>query len=223
MKIIVTAGPTREYIDPVRFISNGSSGRMGLAVAKAAAALGHQVTLVWGPLPVPQDLPGVGVVPFVSVADLKRELDSRFADCDALVMSAAVGDFAPATVLDRKIPRAGGPVTVTLLPTPDVLASVAKGKRPGQVVVAFAVEDGPEAEITEKARQELAAKHADFVVVNTPAAMAAPSSKACIMSSAGLVLPWASRPKDRLAAEIVRVLIDLKAAGSRQQGEGTRH
>jgi phosphopantothenoylcysteine decarboxylase/phosphopantothenate--cysteine ligase len=179
---------------------------MGVAVALAARRAGHQVTLLCGPVTLPGDLGGVQMVGFVSVADLQRELSARFSQCDALVMSAAVGDFAPLQVLEHKIPRAGGPVTITLLPTPDVLASVTAGKKPGQTVVAFAVEDGPEPQITAKALAELAAKNADFVVLNTPAAMGAASSRACILSRTRAVLDWADRPKEQLAEEIVQVL-----------------
>jgi len=206
MRILVTAGPTREHIDAVRFITNASSGRMGYAVAAAAARAGHEVTLLTGPvaLPIPEGCDGV---PFVSVEDLKRELDRRFADCDALVMAAAVGDFRPEAKVAGKIPRRGGPITLRLAPTEDVLAAVAASKRPGQIVVAFSVEEGPPAEIEAKAQEEMAAKSADYVVVNTPAAMAAKQSEACILSRSGPVLPWARRTKSQLADEIVKLLV----------------
>ncbi|MBI5722332.1 MAG: phosphopantothenoylcysteine decarboxylase [Planctomycetes bacterium] len=205
MRIIVTAGPTREYIDSVRYITNASSGRMGFAVATAAAAAGHEVLLLAGPvsLPVPK---GLAVMPFQTVDDLKRALDEYFDSCDAMVMSAAVGDFRVEKPFEGKIPRSGGPVDVRLLPTEDLLAGLAVKKRPGQIVVAFAVEQGQPEQIERKARAEMRNKGADFVVVNTPAAMGTPASMACILGPEGPVLPWAVRNKEELANEIVELL-----------------
>ena len=207
MRIIVTAGPTREYIDDVRFISNASSGRMGfsVAVAAAAAGAGHEVTLLAGPVALP-DPPGCEVVRFVSVEDLRAALAERFGACDALVMTAAVGDFRPERRVAGKIPRAGGPVTVRLLPTEDVLAAVTAGRRAGQVVVAFAVESLPPAQAQAKALAEMQSKGADFVVVNGPEAMEADQSQACVLGPEGVALEWAARPKDELARQIVRLV-----------------
>jgi len=211
MRIIVTAGPTREYLDTVRFITNASSGRMGIAVAMAAARTGHDVTLLAGPvclslLDEPAREEKVTVVPFVTVAELGSALAERFESCDALVMAAAVGDFRPERTLPSKLHRKGGPVTVRLFPTEDVLASLKSRRRSGQIVIAFAVEDGPQREIESKARQELAQKGADFVVLNTPVAMAAADSRACILSAEGILLDWADRPKTTLAEDIVAIL-----------------
>lgn len=201
MRVIVTAGPTREYIDDVRFITNASSGKMGYACAAAAVAAGHEVTLITGPvaLQAPQ---GCEVVCFETVADLQAALAERFASCDALIMVAAVGDF---TVARRagKIPRSGGPVPITLTPTEDILASVAARRRNEQIIIAFAVETDRD---EEKARQEMIAKNCDYVVVNTPAAIAADESEAAILSRDGVALPWALRPKTDLAREIIELL-----------------
>jgi len=178
---------------------------MGLAVAAAAEAAGHDVTILIGPvaLPAPQ---GCCAVPFVSVTDLHRELAGRFEQCDVLVMAAAVGDFLVETIVPRKIARSGGPFTIRLIPTADILAAVAAGKRGDQVVVAFAVEDGPPGDIEAKVREEMAAKSADYAVVNTPEAIAAQESCACILSPGGVVLPWGKRAKEELAVEIIRLL-----------------
>lgn len=183
---------------------------MGYAVAAAAAA-GHAVTLLTGPVCL--DPPaGCDVVRFVSVEDLKTALAARFAECDALVMTAAVGDFRPERPVAGKIPRSGGPVTVRLVPTEDVLAGVARARRADQVVVAFAVEDPPLGQAEARAREELSAKGADFVVVNTPAAMAAEASEACILAPHEIRLPWTLRSKDELAREIVRILEETRQA-----------
>jgi phosphopantothenoylcysteine decarboxylase/phosphopantothenate--cysteine ligase len=146
------------------------------------------------------------IVPFVSVADLKGELDARFGGCDALVMAAAVGDFRPEKILPAKLRRRSGPITIRLFPTEDILAGLGQRKMGGQTIVAFAVEDAPPGEIEAKARCEMVEKNADFVVVNTPAAMAAEHSHACILSRDATVLPWADRPKEALAREIVALL-----------------
>jgi len=205
MRVLVTAGPTREPIDAVRFITNASSGRMGFAVARAAARAGHQVTLLAGPVAEPPPK-GCRVVHFQTVAELKAAVDEHFDACDALVMAAAVGDFRPERVRPGKISRSGGPVTLRLVPTEDVLAGLARRKRKGQIIVAFAMEAGPEGEIEAKARAEMAAKGADFLVLNTPAAMAAESSRACILTPSGQALPWGQRTKDELASEISALL-----------------
>ena len=121
-------------------------------------------------------------------------------------MAAAVGDFRPEKVHPHKLRRGGGRITIKLFPTADILAGLQPRKRPDQIVVAFALEDGPEDQAQLKAGEELAAKGADYVVVNTPLAMAAERSRACIISPTGVVLPWADRPKELLAREIVRLV-----------------
>jgi phosphopantothenoylcysteine decarboxylase/phosphopantothenate--cysteine ligase len=208
MNVIVTAGPTREHIDAVRFITNASSGRMGYAVAEAAVRAGHRVTILAAKACLTSSPPPAGceIAEFTSVDDLKRILEGRFDVCDALVMTAAVGDFRVENPSTTKLSRKAGPITLRLVPTEDVLASVARRKKAGQIIVAFAVEDPPLKKAQAKALAEMSAKNADYVVLNTPAAMAASSSMAAILSGAGVVLPWGERPKEVLAVEIVRLL-----------------
>ncbi len=207
MQVIVTAGPTREYIDTVRFITNASSGRMGCAVAREAAKAGHHVTLLLAQgLAASAIQEGCTVVPFVSTSDLKRELMARFAECDALVMAAAVGDFRVEEPANRKLSRSAGAIDLHLLPTEDVVAAVCAAKRDDQVAVTFAVEDGAIDEMETKARAEMAAKKANYVVVNTPAAIGCDESRACILSARAVALPWAMRSKQQLARQIVKLL-----------------
>lgn len=206
MRVLVTAGPTRQYVDTVRFLTTASSGRMGYAVTRAAVAAGCRVTLLTGPVSLSAP-PNCEVVHFVSVADLKAELEQHFADCDALVMAAAVGDFRmDGGALATKLSRRAGPITLRLIPTEDVLAGVAAGKRDDQTIVAFTVEDGGDDRAVAKARDEMDAKNADFTVVNAPDAIAAEDSRACIISRTGAILPWARRAKQDLADEIVALL-----------------
>jgi len=177
----------------------------------AALAAGHQVTLLLGEGASDAAramLAGadIQVVPFVSVSDLRQGLEERFAQCDALIMAAAVGDFRPEKILPAKLRRRSGPITLRLFPTEDILAGVAAKKKGGQVVIAFAVEDAPPGQIEAKARAEMVDKNADYVVVNTPAAMGAQRSRACILSRDAFVLEWSDRPKETLARKIVKLL-----------------
>ena len=209
MRILITAGPTREPIDPVRFITNASSGRMGLALAEAARQAGCDATLLLGPVDAELHKTAAEharVVPFATVDELQGKLAKMFPKHDALIMAAAVGDFRVEQVSGRKLARAGGPIRLTLIPTDDVLAGVAAGKRADQFIVSFAVEDDTPEQSQAKARAELTAKGADFVVVNTPAAMNRTRSLACILSANEVLLRWAVRPKKTLAAAIIRLL-----------------
>jgi phosphopantothenoylcysteine decarboxylase/phosphopantothenate--cysteine ligase len=193
----------------VRFITNASSGRMGVAVALDAAAAGHQVTLLLGP--VCDDVvaraaaAGCIVKRFVTFDDLRVLLAGEFASTDALIMSAAVGDFR-VQARAGKIPRGGGPITLNLTPTEDLLGGLCAGGHAGKIVIGFAVEALPQQEAADKARAEMAAKGVDYTVVNSPAAMGSEESLACIISRGGVALPWATRPKAQLAGEIVKLL-----------------
>lgn len=204
MRVIVTAGPTREYIDTVRFITNASSGRMGCAVAEAAAKAGHQVTIVLADGIVPPK--GLAVVGFRSPEDLAEALDERFAECDCLIMAAAVGDFKPACPSPKKLSRSAGPIRLDLVPVPDILAGIGQRKRPGQKIVAFAVQDDASDRSQAEARRKMLAKNADYIVLNTRSAIAAEASEACILSPAGMVLGWSARDKSSLAEEIVKLI-----------------
>ncbi|MHC4295298.1 MAG: phosphopantothenoylcysteine decarboxylase domain-containing protein [Planctomycetota bacterium] len=207
MRVLITAGPTREYIDSVRFITNASSGMMGCAVATAAARAAHDVTLLLGAVASAlESPPDVEIVRFTTVDDLERALDERFDNCDALVMAAAVGDFRPSRTYPNKLSRSAGPITLELVPTEDLLAGVGARKRDDQKIISFAVEDAPPGQIQAKVREKLNRKCADYVVVNTPAAMSAEESLACILSADGEVLPCTTRPKTQLAEEIVKLL-----------------
>ncbi len=207
MRIIVTAGPTRQYIDQVRFITNDSSGRMGLALAEAAMEAGHDVTLIIGPCPAADDSPhGCNVIRFVTFDDLKQALHENFPNCDALLMAAAVGDFMPARVRKDKYSRSEGAIDLHLEPTEDILASLGGGKRANQVIVAFALETGADERMESAALVKLAAKGADYIVANAPDAMGAEESRACVLGKDGIIVPWARRTKIQIARKIVGFL-----------------
>lgn len=161
MRVLVTAGPTREFMDPVRFISNRSSGKMGYAVAVAARDRGHEVVLVSGPVALTPPA-GIRVIKVVSAAEMLDAVSAQLESCDALVMAAAVADWRPAEVSAEKVKKLAARSELRLEPTPDILLTIKprKGKR---VFVGFAAETtGMERE----ARRKLSAKGLDMIVAN---------------------------------------------------------
>ncbi|MHB1222462.1 MAG: bifunctional phosphopantothenoylcysteine decarboxylase/phosphopantothenate--cysteine ligase CoaBC [Gemmatimonadaceae bacterium] len=161
-RVVVTAGPTREALDPVRYLSNHSSGRMGVAIAAAAWRRGADVVLVHGPLAVPMP-EGVTSVPVESTAQMRDAVAAALVAADVLVMAAAPADFRPAAPEAAKIRKATAPPTVELVATPDILLSTRECRRAGSVVVGFALETGdPRA----SAREKMARKGLDMVVAN---------------------------------------------------------
>ena len=161
-RVLVTAGPTREFFDPVRFLSNPSTGTMGFALAAEAARRGADVVLVAGPVSLATP-PGVRRVDVVSADDLRAAVLAESDAADLVLMTAAVADYAPAERSAHKVKKDDGPATLALRRTPDVLADLGTRKRPSQTLVGFAMEtDDGEA----NARAKLARKHLDFVVLN---------------------------------------------------------
>ena len=161
MNILITAGPTREHLDPVRFLSNRSTGKMGFAIAQAAAERGHSVTLIAGPasLTTPQDVTRVDVT---SANDMLAAVERALPHCDALVMSAAVADWRPERTADAKLKKGEMNPTLRLVPTPDILKTIMpqKGHR---IIVGFAAETG---DPTAEAQRKLTAKGLDLIVAN---------------------------------------------------------
>jgi phosphopantothenoylcysteine decarboxylase / phosphopantothenate---cysteine ligase len=161
LHVLVTAGGTREPIDPVRFVGNRSSGKQGHALAAEAAARGAKVTLVSTvDLPVPAQ---ADVVRVETAAEMEEAVQAAGASADVVVMAAAVADFRPARVAERKLKKQAGVPEITLEPTPDVLAGLGKRKRPGQTIVGFAAETD---EVRQNAAAKLAAKGIDLIVAN---------------------------------------------------------
>jgi phosphopantothenoylcysteine decarboxylase/phosphopantothenate--cysteine ligase len=161
--VLVSAGGTREAIDAVRFVGNRSSGRMGVAVAIEARRRGARVTLLGANLAVPAPV-GVEVVETPTAADLEHEALARSPDADVVVMAAAVADYRPAEALATKRPRDAATWTVELEPTTDVLAALGERRRPGQVLVGFAADQGDRG--LERAREKLVRKRVDLIVFN---------------------------------------------------------
>jgi phosphopantothenoylcysteine decarboxylase/phosphopantothenate--cysteine ligase len=162
VRVVVSAGGTREPLDDVRFLGNRSSGRMGVAVAAEAARRGAEVTLLAANLLVPAP-PGVECVPVGTAAELRREALAR-ADADVILMAAAVADYRPAERVAGKRPKDDEPWTVELVPTPDIVKALGAARRPGQLLVAFGAESG-EGGLARK-RAMLDSKSVDLVVYN---------------------------------------------------------
>ena len=162
VRVLVTAGGTREPIDPVRFVGNRSSGKMGYALAERAAQRGAAVTLVTT-IGRPTEASGIAVERVETADDMARSVLSRFADADVVVMAAAVADFRPKAVADEKLKKRDGVPEVVLEPTPDVLALLGERKLPGQLLIGFAAETE---HVEEHAAEKMAAKHVDLMVAN---------------------------------------------------------
>ncbi|MFD2532811.1 bifunctional phosphopantothenoylcysteine decarboxylase/phosphopantothenate--cysteine ligase CoaBC [Gracilimonas halophila] len=161
-KVIVTAGPTREHIDPVRFISNPSSGKMGVAMAKAAQSLGADVTLIHGPISVSKP-EGIHSINITTTADL-FEAVKEYRDADVIIMAAAVSDFTPTEIHQQKVKKAEGENSIGLKRTQDILAWLGEHKKEGQVLIGFAMETE---NLIENATSKLKKKNADWIIANS--------------------------------------------------------
>lgn len=161
-RVLVTAGPTREAIDPVRFLSNHSSGKMGVALAAAAWRRGADVTLVAGPLQVPMPV-GVAVREIQSTEEMRDAVASRIGDTDLLIMAAAPADYRPSAVAPGKLKKTGAPRTLELHETPDILATTVAQRKPGAVIVGFALETD---DLLANAARKLETKELDLIVLN---------------------------------------------------------
>ncbi len=212
MRLLVTAGPTREPIDPIRFVSNRSSGRMGYALAQAARDRGAQVTLLTGPteLPVPR---GVRVLSFETAADLHGLLVREFPECDGLAMAAAVADFIPQESAER-LHREEGDRTLRLAAGQDILASLAPLRR-DQTVVAFAAETD---ELEKRAAAKMEKKGADLIVVNDVGrrdiGFDAADNEVLILTREGGRQLVSRRSKRQVADEIWDVFLSVRKARS---------
>ncbi len=219
VRVLVTAGGTREPIDSVRFIGNRSSGRMGYALAQRVAARGARVTVIAANVSLP-DPPGARVITVSTAAELAAATQDAFADCDVLLMAAAVADFRPARAAAAKLKKDQGVPTLELEPTVDVLTGLGQGRRPGQVLVGFAAEHGEDA--VDYAREKLVRKGLDAIVVNDISqpgiGFDAEANEVTILSAGGSERRIARAGKARIADAI---LDELESA--RGEAEGRAH
>ncbi len=208
--VLITSGPTREFLDPVRFLTNASSGAMGWALAAAARAAGAKVVVVSGPteLAAPR---GITVIPVVTALEMRRETLKRSRRADAVIAAAAVSDWRVAKTAAHKIKRNASPLRLTLIPNPDIIKDAAARRRPGQLFIGFALETR---RAEEHARLKLARKGLDLVVANGPESLASGRIAATLVAK-----DWTRRlppgPKARVAktvvAEIARQLNERRA------------
>ncbi len=216
LAVLVTAGPTREYIDPVRYLSNESSGRMGFAIAAALARRGARVTLIAGPVALATPA-GVERTDVVSAREMLAAVRKGFRRADALVMSAAVADWRPTRKLAGKWRKKDGGTQSTSLEltrNPDILATVARGKGE-RLAVGFALETG---DGVRRAMSKLRRKNLDYVVLNDESALNAIRSSATILGRDGTRQGLSRRSKE----DIAEVLAELIVNQARASGRATR-
>ena len=200
-RILITSGPTRQYLDPVRFLSNASSGRMGSALAEASLALGHDVVVVSGPVEV--EYPAAATVLRVtSTEEMLAVAMKTFRDCDGLIGAAAPCDYRPVQVAPQKISKSGDPLRLNLVETADVVASLGAEKEQ-QWLVGFALE-------TEdhrlRALAKLERKSCDLMVLNGPSAMNSPHNEVEILDRTGAVVSQLAGTKTDVARGILEVI-----------------
>ena len=193
-KILVTAGPTQEAIDPVRFITNHSSGKMGYAIAKMAVLRGAEVTLVSGPVSL-QSFAGIEFVPVVSAADMFEVVTSRSAQHDIIIMCSAVADYTPANYANHKVKKQDGDLSIALKRTNDILGWLGEHKKEGQILVGFSMETE---NLIENSREKLAKKQADLICANSisgnQTGFAVDTNQVTLITQAGVVnLPLCSK------------------------------
>ncbi len=201
-RILITSGPTRQYLDPVRYLTNASSGRMGRALVEAALALGHDVVVVSGPVAVTYP-PAARVVPIVSTEELLSACRAEFARCDGVIGAAAPCDYQPVRVAEQKIAKTGGPLVLNLIETPDVMATLGMEKRPDQWVVGFALE-------TEDQRfrglTKLIKKSCDLIVINGAEAIDAADNSVEVLDRRGEIVRTIAGSKEDVATGILAVV-----------------
>ncbi|MDX2110211.1 MAG: phosphopantothenoylcysteine decarboxylase [Verrucomicrobiota bacterium] len=208
IRCLVTAGPTREFFDPVRFISNPSSGKMGYAIATAAAQQGWAVSLITGPVALASPA-GMEVVRVVTGEEMYTETAARFPECDILIMSAAVSDYRPKQQATQKVKKHELGMTLEMEPTRDILKTLG-WQKVKQVVVGFAAET---TNVEHYAREKLAAKNCDYIVANqvgqAGAGFESDDNRILVIGRDGSQQVFGPAPKTALAEDLVQLLSDV--------------
>ena len=208
-RIMVTAGPTYEKIDPVRFIGNYSSGKMGIALAQECARRGADVTLILGPVSSPLSIAHsqLSIIHVTSCLEMRDAAVEAFCKCDAAILCAAVADFRPAEVAEQKIKRVGDTLDIHLIPNPDIAAELGQMKREGQLLVGFALETNDEQQNAEK---KLEKKNLDFIVLNSlrneGTCFQSDQNQIAIISRQGRK-DYEKKPKTEVAKDIIDELV----------------
>ncbi len=216
IRVLITAGPTHEPIDAVRYIGNRSSGRLGVALSDEAARRGCAVTLLLGPTPRHPNDSRVEVARFQTSADLERLLNVHLGRCDVLVMAAAVADYrprVPAGQLSGKLKRQDGPLVLELEPTRDQIAWCSERRLPGQVLVGFALE--PRDRLEESARDKLSRKRIDLIVANPLETMDSEEIEAMVLGRDGSIRRTEGAISKAAFAGWLMDIIEAAVAGAR--------
>lgn len=205
-KFLITAGPTQEAIDPVRFISNHSTGKMGYELAAAAAAQGADVLLVSGPSALEKPI-GVSVISVLSAKEMYQAVEKNFITADVVILSAAVADYTPKTVADKKIKKKETEFNIELVKTIDIAAETGKMKREGQITVGFALETDHE---LENAQAKLSAKNLDLIVLNSlndqGAGFGHDTNKITILDRNNKISNFGLKSKKEVASDILETI-----------------
>jgi phosphopantothenoylcysteine decarboxylase/phosphopantothenate--cysteine ligase len=206
-KVLITAGPTQEPIDPVRYISNHSTGKMGYAIAEAFAQAGAQVTLVSGPTAQPLPDPTVQLIKVRSAQQMYEAAQAYFAEADIVILSAAVADYTPAHPADRKIKKKEAHFNIELTKTVDIAATLGQQKRPGQLMVGFALETDNE---FENAVGKIKSKNLDVIVLNSlndkGAGFAHDTNKITVIEANGTIHAFELKSKTDVAQDILQMV-----------------
>jgi phosphopantothenoylcysteine decarboxylase/phosphopantothenate--cysteine ligase len=215
---LLTAGPTQEDLDPVRFLTNRSSGRMGYAVAEAAAQRGAKVILISGPTAL-ETPAGVTRVDVRTAAEMLRAVESHFAQATTAIFAAAVADYRPMDIASQKIKKSAGEMTLRLEPNPDILATLAR-KKGNRLIVGFAAETG---KVAENARKKLSEKNADLIVANDVRAEGAgfdvDTNIVTLFARDGRDLPLAKMTKREVAHRILDEVLRLSSSVKHQPAD----
>ena len=210
-KVVITAGPTYEKIDPVRFIGNYSSGKMGFALAEECASRGAEVSLISGPVTIQAHHPNIRRIDVESAGEMYEAASREFTDADAGILCAAVADFTPEQKAESKIKREADDLVLRLRPTHDIAKTLGQRKRPGQRLVCFALETNDE---EANARGKLERKNADFVVLNSTripgTTFNADDNQIAVVTREG-VRSYPKKSKQEVASDIIDVLQGLLA------------
>ena len=210
--VLITAGPTYEKIDPVRFIGNYSSGKMGFALAEVCAEHGAEVTLVSGPVTLQTPHPAIKRIDVESAAEMYEAANEHFPKADITILSAAVADFTPRETADKKIKRKGDSLKLELQPTQDIAAALGAVKKDGQVLVGFALETDNE---LCNAREKMERKNFDLIVLNSlqdkGAGFRVDTNKVTVIDRKGGLTAFDVKPKKQVAEDIVLCIEKLKA------------
>jgi phosphopantothenoylcysteine decarboxylase/phosphopantothenate--cysteine ligase len=209
-KALVTAGPTYEALDPVRFIGNHSTGKMGFAIAEELSRQGAQVTLVTGPTNLNTSISGIEIVSVTSAEEMYQACVAHFENTDVTVLSAAVADYKPATLADQKIKKTSQVLTIELVSTRDIAAELGKLKKNGQLVVGFALETENERANAEK---KIKSKNFDLIVLNSlqdaGAGFGHDTNKITLIDAKNNATEFNLKSKKEVARDIVKAIIDL--------------